>query len=159
MINPFKKLKTEVENLKIMLTDSLKKTTGEFDQHLDSINENTNEIQANYEYLCELDKKIQKLSERLDGLQHTYAESEKPVIKPLTVQEKRVFKKLLYAKKPLSYEEIAETLNANPSLVATYITSLIEKGVPVVKKYLSGQAFLTIDVDNKENLEESAIID
>ena len=35
----------------------------EFDEHLGSINENTNEIQANYEYLCNTDSKIDKLNE------------------------------------------------------------------------------------------------
>ena len=40
----------------------------EFEDHLDSINENTNEIHSNYEYLCELDSKIEKLNEKLEEI-------------------------------------------------------------------------------------------
>ena len=38
----------------------------EFLEHLDSINQNTNEIQANYEYLKEFETKLEKLRERID---------------------------------------------------------------------------------------------
>ena len=40
----------------------------EFQEHLESINENTTEIQSNYTYLCELDNKIAKLNERIDEI-------------------------------------------------------------------------------------------
>ena len=36
----------------------------ELEDHLTAINENTNEISANYEYLCEIDSKMDKLNER-----------------------------------------------------------------------------------------------
>ena len=41
----------------------------EFEEHLQAINENTNEISANYEYICEIEIKLDKLSERVDNLQ------------------------------------------------------------------------------------------
>ena len=41
----------------------------ELNDHLDAINHSTNEISSNYEYLCEIDFKINKLAERLDQLQ------------------------------------------------------------------------------------------
>ena len=41
----------------------------EFEEHLQSINENTNEIAANYEYTCGLEAKLDRLSERVDQLQ------------------------------------------------------------------------------------------
>ncbi|MBI1969056.1 hypothetical protein HYS48_00040 [Candidatus Woesearchaeota archaeon] len=41
----------------------------EMEEHLQAINESTDEIQANYEYLLELEEKLEKLSIKVDELQ------------------------------------------------------------------------------------------
>ena len=41
----------------------------QFEEHLQAINENTNEIQSNYEYLSEMESKINKMAERIDQIQ------------------------------------------------------------------------------------------
>ena len=51
------KLKNQVEELKEQTED-----------HFHSINENTNEIQSNYEFSLEVDEKINKLAERIDEI-------------------------------------------------------------------------------------------
>ena len=50
------------------LKATFNKIKEEFEDHLDSINENTNEIHSNYEYMCELDSKIEKVNENLQNL-------------------------------------------------------------------------------------------
>ena len=67
----------------------------ELDDHLDSINQNTNEIQSNYEYMCRLEAKMDKICERLATLQIRLNEldqgNDKPARINLSYEEKKVF--------------------------------------------------------------------
>ena len=51
------------------LKQAFLKIKREFEEHLQAINENTNEIQSNYEYFCEVDGKMDKLAERIEKIQ------------------------------------------------------------------------------------------
>ena len=62
------KKKDELVVLKSSLNKAFEQVKEQFEDHLESINENTNEIQGNFEYLCELDRKIDKLSEQVEQL-------------------------------------------------------------------------------------------
>ncbi|MFC1800630.1 hypothetical protein ACFLYT_01095 [Nanoarchaeota archaeon] len=133
----------------------------EMEDHLDTINENTNEIQGNHEYLSGLNSKIDKLSERLDNLQmflkglastdSKIKEAEKPKIQPLTSEEKRIFL-LLYTsgEVPLSYKDLAERISVPEVIVRDYITTMIEKGVAIQKEYRNSKPFLKIDHQFRE---------
>lgn len=61
--------KSEIKEIKKELKKNLSSVRDEFEDHLEAINENTNEIQSNYEFLCELDSKIEKLNEIIDKMQ------------------------------------------------------------------------------------------
>ena len=61
-------LKKEIQKVNDSLKLSFKKIKQELDSYLDTINQNTNEIQSNYEFLIELDKKIENISDRLDEI-------------------------------------------------------------------------------------------
>jgi len=135
----------------------------ELDDHRLSINDNTDEIQSSFALLCELDKKIEKIAERLDEL-HLAVNGGKAKkefkITPLTNKEKEVFMALysLGEVQPfVSYRQIAKKVRSSENLVASYITNLIEKGVPIIKKYDGGIAYIKLDdlfrqVQAKENL-------
>ena len=94
------KKSNELKELKDNLKLALSRINEEFEDHLDSINENTNEIQANYEYLCEIDNKIEKLSEKLEEIQLILSkmtgkklemQSSSSYVKPLTRAEQQIF--------------------------------------------------------------------
>ncbi len=132
----------------------------ELEEHLQSINENTNEIAANYEYICELEGKIDKLSARLDKIQmHLEAGSANFIadrnrfdVKRLNRREQEVFL-VIYTleeeKGSLTYGDIAKKLGISEQLAGSYVTSLIEKGVPVIKKYLNLKPYLRLDPEFK----------
>ncbi|MBN1645387.1 hypothetical protein JW851_05130 [Candidatus Woesearchaeota archaeon] len=123
----------------------------ELDDHREAINQNTNEIQAGHEYFEALNNKLDKLSARLDELSLLVKGKKDDKIfnfSPLTKREKEVFQALLllcemapYA----TYKEIARRLCSTDSLVAQYVTNMIEKGVPILKKYHENKVFLKID--------------
>lgn len=140
----------------------------EFNDHLEAINENTNEIQANYEYLCEVDQKLTKVTERLDELtmflraQAGKLVEEKPTFEtsPLTKKEKELFQALYVLedeKGSVTYSDIGRRTGLSERLVQAYITNLIEKGIPIIKRYLHNQVFLKLDtvfkdIQARENL-------
>lgn len=131
----------------------------ELDEHRESINDTTNEIQANYEYICRIEAKLDRMSERLDQLQmfmHKYGfkivEEAKYDCKPLTNKEQEVFL-LLYTleeKGPVTYEDISRRSGFTSELISEYVTNMIEKGVPVIKRYIHNKVYLKIDPDFKK---------
>jgi len=141
----------------------------ELEEHLQSINENTNEIAANYGYICELEGKIDKLSARLDKIQmHLEAGSANFIVdrdhfdvKRLNRREQEVFL-VIYTleeeKGSLTYGDIAKKLGISEQLAGSYVTSLIEKGVPVIKRYINLKPCLRLDPEFKTLQAEENIL-
>ncbi|RMF55699.1 hypothetical protein D6745_01295 [Candidatus Woesearchaeota archaeon] len=129
----------------------------EFDDHLNAINENTNEIQSNYEYICKLDAKIDKLSEQIDELKMMFHHALKSKIPglhdfpesiQLTPHEKEVFLELYKLngdKGTVTYQNLARNTGFSEALVMNYVTTMIAKGVPIIKAYKNGRVSLKID--------------
>lgn len=162
-----KKQKNDVSRLKKhnkedKLKATFNKIKEEFEEHLDSINENTNEIHSNYEYICELDSKIDKLNEKLDEvmmfLHHSSKKSlkskkQKFTIRPLTRKEQEIFLALYTLeqnKEEVTYTRIAKFLCITPYLTQNYITNLIEKGIPIQKRYIDNGVSLTLNPQFRE---------
>lgn len=152
------KLNNEKYGFKQAIKKAVSSLKQELNEHLESINENTNEIHANYEYIQEFDQKIEKLKFRLDNMELFLSEKanfaqtkqEKIQIQPLSVNEKIVFMALYTSNSPISYFHISEKIGLSESLVRSYITNLIEKGVPILKKYVNSKALIALDNNFKE---------
>jgi biotin operon repressor len=154
--------------LKYQLKRAFSKIKEEFSQHLESINENTNELQANYEYLSELETHVDKLSGRIEHIElflkklddsfRALENTEGYTIQPLSVNEKRIFAIVYSANKPLSYPDIASALSMSESLVRSYLTNIISKGVPIIKKYLGGKPIISLDEEFKKLQQKENII-
>lgn len=154
LLNTGSSLSLEIAKIKQHLDAALRGIRDEFDEHRESINDNTNEVQANYEYICRLDAKIDKVTEKIEELQLKLStliplasfEEEQPAKIELSEKEKEVFL-ILYAseEKPMTYRDIAKVMNESDFLVSGYITNLIEKGIPIIKKYIGHAAYLMLD--------------
>ncbi|MBI2652717.1 hypothetical protein HYX00_04595 [Candidatus Woesearchaeota archaeon] len=143
-----------------MLRAEFTKIKHEFEEHLQAINENSNEIAANYEYICEIESKLDKLSERVDHIQ-MYLESNSNIaiakrnnfdVKRLNRREQEVFL-VIYTleeeKGSITYEDIAKKLTISEQLAGNYVTSIIEKGVPILKRYINSKPYLRLDPEFK----------
>ncbi len=169
----FRGISTEISRLKKAIKAELTKIRQESEEHLQAINENTNEISANYEYISELESKLEKVSERVDQLQLSLQGSSKTTlltrtnptrdkfsVKKLNRREQDVFL-VIYTleeeKGSLTYGDIAKKLNISIQLAGEYVTSLIEKGVPIIKRYMNSKPYLKLDpefktLQTKENI-------
>lgn len=148
----------ELSKLNKSFRGEFTKIRHEFEEHLQAINENTNEICANYEYLSELESKLDRLSERVDQIQ-MYLQLKNAVapkrnfnVKRLDRMEQDVFL-VIYTleeeKGSLTYEDIAKKLSISEHLAANYVTSIMEKGVPIIKRYLNSKPYLRLEPEFK----------
>jgi len=128
------------------------------EEHLSAINENTSEIQAMFDYLQELEIKVDKLSHRLDNLQlNTGGEIDKPVIQPLDHIERKVFLVLYTEDMPLSSREIGMKSRVPLSAVSECISSITDKGIPLLRSLVNNQIYFRLspsfkEIQAKENL-------
>lgn len=151
----------------IQLHEAFSQIRDEFEDHLTAINENTNEIQSNYELLCNIDQKLNKLTERLDKIElflqnYGLKTEEKEQFKPirLSKREQEIFL-ILYTleevKGSVTYIDIARRISLPEDIIASYISNMIQKGVPIIKKYISNETHLSLNpkfkaLQAKENI-------
>lgn len=155
-----KKEEEIISNLKKELDSNVKQVKEELEEHLDTINNNTNEIQSNYNYLCDIDAKIDKLNQRIDKIQlllRNLSKKKEFIVEnpnfshPLTVPERELFLVLYTTENTtLSYREIAERLGFMESIARELVFSLIERGIPIIKEYKHGKVFVKLDKGFKE---------
>ncbi len=128
----------------------------ELDDHRLAINENTDEIAASNEFLNELGRKLDKLTERVDELTLLVKgkkDEKKFELQPLTNKEKEVFHALyvLTESQPYaSYEQVARKILLTKGIVMDHVTSMVQKGVPVVKKLDGTTVFLKLDSEFRQ---------
>ncbi len=155
------------DELKQRFDAALKGIREEFDDHRESINDNTSEIEANYELLCRLDAKVDRMEEQLEQLQLSLSQFLGSTSQPLAQQpielderEKEVFLILYTAadEKPLTYRDIASAVKESEFLVRGYITNMIEKGVPVTKRYVNDVAYIALDSSFKDRQARENIV-
>ena len=149
-------------------SDIIGDINSEFEDHLIAINENTNEIQSNYELLSALNSKIDKISEKLEKIELFLQEKadfeveneELFDVQPLSDREKEIFL-VLYcleeSKGSITYTDIARRVALTEDLVANYVKNLVEKGVPILKRYVNGKAHMKLNshfktLQAKENI-------
>ena len=134
-----------------MKKKELEKIRNDLDEHLSTINENTVEIQGIFDYLNEVENKIDKISRRMERLQLSQDKPlEKPTISPLTQIETKVFLALYTEETPLSYNEISARTQLTIELVQESICAIARKGIPLQRSFVNNQQFLKISPEFKE---------
>jgi hypothetical protein len=141
------------------LRHSFAKIREELEEHLQAINESTAEIAQNHQYAVEMEAKLDTLAERVERMelflkQTGYGSSNATFhVQPLTTDEKRVFVALYTIEEEkghVTYADVSSALLMDMQLVAGYVASLMEKGVPLVKRYVNNVAYLKLDQDFKQ---------
>ena len=128
------------------------------EEYLQSINENSSEIQSLFDYLAELEHKIERLNNRLDQLQLNQEKSGKPSISPLTHPEKKVFLVLYTEEIPLSYYEIAAKANLPLAIVQEIINALGQKNLPLQRTFINNQVFFKLDSKFKDRQAKEQLV-
>ena len=126
----------------------------ELDDHREAINENSNELLANYEYLVKIEGKLDKLSERIDGMQLAFEEMAGRKIHRaeimLTRSEQKIFLLLYTLNDAMSCVDIAARLRMREDMVSDAVLALAAKGVSVVQEFRDAIAYVRLDNAFKE---------
>ena len=144
------------ESMSHEIREMLTQYEDQFEDHLIAINENTSEILSIYEGLSDLDNKLDKMSERLEKIERFLQKlgylgqvSEKHyIIEPLTKKEKEIFLVIYTSNEVegyISYADISKKIGLTEDLVCIYIGEMIQKGIPIVKKYIGNKAYIKLD--------------
>ncbi|MBN2880474.1 hypothetical protein JXM83_00315 [Candidatus Woesearchaeota archaeon] len=148
-----KELTTFKKEVKI----AFQKVQEESDEHLDSINENTTEIQSLQSFCEELDCKIDKLAEKIDNiylvLEQVGLVEKKPVFNKLfelTKSESEIYGILKSSEDDLSYLDISHNTGFDQESIKSILASLVKKGVPIVQTFLNNVAYITMQKEFKE---------
>ena len=153
-------IKQEILKINQSLKLSFNKVKKELDSYLDTINQNTNEIQSNYEFLIELDKKIENLSERVDEL--TLMVDPKSAAASydfnLSLREQEVFLVLYAVNKKMSATAIARRLGLTVEKVSIYLYNLINKKIPILKEIRNDRMFFYLEDSFKSLQARQSII-
>lgn len=137
--------------------DAFKKIKDERDEHLESINQLTSELQNAFEYIAELENKFDKLKENIDELQifkNSILLNDKSHFSniTLTLEEQKLFQTLyvLGEKEPLSWSFIIKKLDLNDNGFRLLISSLLDKKIPITKERLGAEWYFNIDARFRE---------
>ena len=68
LINIFNTNKNTVDAVQTVLKHLLSEVKDELEDHREAINENTNEVQSNYEHILRVENKIDKMQERIEEM-------------------------------------------------------------------------------------------
>lgn len=121
--------------------------------HLDSINQNTNDIHSNYECVVELENKIEKLTEKIDEIQMKldpkfYNKNYSDI--KLSPREKDFFMGLYTEEDRISMSNLSRKLGITPEMAEAFVHSLSSKGIPVVRQMVDSEIHVSLEYTFKD---------
>lgn len=134
----------------------------EFDEHLETINANTQEILENRYMLNELSDRITRLSDEIsfikDALTQEASINEPVETVDLSIREQEVFLVLYMNESGVSYTQLARHTSLPISAVQEIVYELIGKGIPVVKQRRGTDLNITLDIEFREQQSKHNIV-
>ena len=140
----------KLKDFQVGIKSAFKEVKLELEDHLQTINHSTREIQSIYDYLSELDAKIDKVNERIDEIQmFLNPDIEDKSNISLTNREQEVFM-VLYSEESVVLKDIARKLGFTEEMVNKYVYNLISKGVPVLRTFVDNSVCFSLDLKFKD---------
>jgi len=147
-----------------VLKAAFKKIREERDEHLESINQITNELQTAFDYISELESKYEKLKEITDELQifkNSLLLNDKSHFSNivLSLEEQKLFLTMYIfgEKEPLSWKFLSSKINMIDNALRNVLSSLLDKKIPITKEKIGTEWYFNIDprfreLQSKENI-------
>lgn len=128
--------------------------------HLETINENTQEIEATSDQAHEIEAKLDKLNMRMDAMHLVLKQLvfEHRLSVQLTLHEQKLFSLLCAHKNYLKMDYVVARLRLPELTVKELVTALMDKGIPVVRKEHGGGSFLHMDPAFSQLQQQQGII-
>jgi cell division protein ZapA (FtsZ GTPase activity inhibitor) len=144
-------------NMVMEVGETLQDVRQELDDHLTAINENTDEIENNYSYLINIEKKLKFLEAKMEQMAAMLAKvvpqvvsEDKPIKLKISEKEQEVFSILYGAVRALDCAQIAARLRKSETFVRYSINAMLSKGIPITKHIISRKTYFLLDPHFKE---------
>jgi hypothetical protein len=146
------------------LREAFRKIREEKDEHLENINELTNELQTAFEYISDLENKYEKLKEITDELQmfkNSMLLNDKTHFSNivLSLDEQKLFLTLYVfgEKEPLPLKYIMKKIGIEQDTAKVLLSSLLDRRIPITRERIGSEWYFNIDprfreLQTKENL-------
>ena len=146
------------------LREAFRKIREERDEHLESINELTTELQSAFDYISDLENKYEKIKEITDELQmfkNSMLLNDKSHFSNiiLSLDEQKLFLTLYVfgEKEPLPFKYLTKKLNMEEDFIKLLLSSLLDKKIPITRERISTEWYFNIDsrfreLQTKENI-------
>ncbi len=139
--------------LKTKIKDAFGSIKDDLDMHLDSINQNTNEIQANNEQLVELELKLEKLTDRFDELNlmlNPSLSSERFENIKLNSREQELFMHIYLVEDRIPMSLLAKRAGLPIELCESILNNLMRKNIPLIRQLVDGAMYISLDYNFKD---------
>lgn len=141
------------------LKQAFSKIKEEMEDHLNSINQNTQEIQSLYDYIYELESKIDKLNEKIEEIQlYLFNSKNNKNNEELNLKEQEIFLLLYTEKDFLEVKEISEKTGFREDFIINSISELIKKGIPIIRRQVKDKHLIKLDDSFREIQAKSGIV-
>ena len=121
------------------------------DEHFDAINGNTNELEVQNSFICEIDNRLNKMEEKMDELHFLLKQlvTRAKLSVDLSKDEQRVFLILYTHEKFMLADEVSQKSFLEAEIVGEALTSMMDKGIPVEREILDGKVYFRLNKEFK----------
>lgn len=124
------------------------KVRDELDDHLDTINSNSEEIKSLYGFLIGLEQKIDKLADHIDELRTSQTSTKQ--YPRLTLREQETFLLIYTQNEPVSLAYLVEQLGFTEETILTLLHQLMDKNIPLLEQKSEDKRFYSLELRFKE---------
>jgi hypothetical protein len=144
------------------IRDAFNTVHKEFEEHLETINANTEEILENRYMINELSGRIAKVADDISEIKDILATESlsEPAYEhiELTLREQEVFLVLYMNESGVSYSQLTKYTSLPISVVQDLVFDLISKGIPVLKQRKESDIILSLDIEFRERQTQHNIV-
>ena len=160
MIDAFASLKHELSQVKQDINSEVQSLKEECEDHLCAINENTEELAQVQNSIGTIEEKMEKLNSRIDHMHMMFNQIlwQTKITIDLEPNEQILFQLLCSYNEFITSEFVTEKTQLAEVAVREIITSLIDKGVPVLMRMAKGQTVLKLDSEFRKLQRKHKII-
>jgi len=120
----------------------------ELEDYIHSINGNTNEIDIQNSFICEIDNRITKMEEKVDNLHFLLKQliTKSSLSVDLSKDEQRVFLILYTNDRFMRSDTIAQKILLSDGVTGEVLTSMMDKGIPIEREIIDGTKYFRMNI-------------
>lgn len=142
-----------LDKLEKNIRESFKNLKLELEDHLDSINDNTNELEHFSEIIYEFDNRLNKIEDTLEFIKNSLVNNDikKPTGPRLNEKESDIFQAIFRQEgEPVLLASLSKEVGIPENSLKRVITAMVNKGIPIMQTNCATGKFFYLENDFRE---------